>query len=548
MSLRLKTILGVGLIEAILLAVLITTVLNYMRLSNEENLESYVATTTTLFATTTKDAVLSFDLASLENFVEEILKNQGVLYVRILDSDSNLLASGGEREYLDKAFITDKSYSDVTDKIYDAEKLITVDNITYGRIEMGISTEQIEKAIVKTKKLAGAIAALEMLLVALFSFALGIYLTKQLKVLQNSARSIAAGDLDHKIEIKTHDEIGEVADSFNKMIKSLNEANKKSQQYHKELVDLNKSLEDRVERRTTKILEQKDKLETAYDELKQTQQQLVQSEKMASIGQLAAGVAHEINNPVAFIKSNLSSLTNYIQTYQEVIEKQQSLLNEVQNLPSEKINTQIEAIKEFWEEEDIDFINEDIETLMKESINGTHRVIEIVKGLKVYSRASDETMEECDLSTCLQDTLKMLSNELKYSCEVITKIEPLLITSCDRSKITQVFTNLIVNAVQAMETKGTLTLEAFHNESDSEKMIIVKISDTGKGIPKENLSKLFDPFFTTKPVGEGTGLGLSISQGIIEDHNGTMTVESEIDKGTCFTLSFKTNVILNDKN
>ncbi len=537
MSLRLKTILGVGLIEAILLAVLITTVLNYMRLSNEENLENYVSTTTTLFATTTKDAVLSFDLASLENFVEEILKNQGVLYARILDADNNILASGGDSKRLQKPFIVDRNYKDVNDAIYDAEELITVDDIIYGRIEVGISTEQIEKAILQAKKLAAAIAALEMLLVALFSFALGIYLTKQLKVLQNSARSIAAGDLDHEIEIKTHDEIGEVADSFNKMIASLNAANKKSQQYHKELVDLNKSLEDRVERRTKKILDQKDKLETAYEKLQKTQQQLVQSEKMASIGQLAAGVAHEINNPVAFIKSNLSSLTSYIKTYQEIIEKQQSLISSVQTLPEEEINTQIEAIKEFWEEEDIDFINEDIETLVKESIDGTHRVTEIVKGLKVYSRASDETMEECDLSTCLQDTLKMLNNELKYSCEVITKIEPSLITNCDRSKITQVFTNLIVNAVQAMETKGTLTLEAFHDESASEKMIIVKISDTGKGIPEENLSKLFDPFFTTKPVGEGTGLGLSISQGIIEDHNGKMTVESEVNKGTCFTIS-----------
>lgn len=540
MSLRLKTILGVSLIEAVLLAILITSVLNYMQLANEESLENHIATTTTLFATTTKDAVLSYDLASLETFVEEILKNKDVLYVRIFSSDNNLLASGGDDQLVNMPFLIDQHYHDVTDSVYDTESLITVDGIIYGRIEIGISTAKTEQSITETRQLAAAIALIEMFLVALFSFFLGIYLTKQLKVLRNSARKIAEGDLNHKIEVKAKDEIGEVAHSFNKMINSLNQANQQSTAYHQEILELNKSLEDRVARRTQKIEEQKDKLESAYKELKLTQKQLVQSEKMASIGQLAAGVAHEINNPVAFVKSNLSSLDNYIKTYQEVIDQHQKILDNLNHDIKSTLKNEIDLLEHYAEENDLDFINEDIVTLVKESINGTDRIEEIVKGLKIYSRASDDLIEECDINECLQDTIKMLNNELKYSCDVVTQWDTLPICHCNRSKITQVFTNLIINATHAMEEKGTLTISTALSQLSDKPAVLIKISDTGKGIPPENLSKLFDPFFTTKPVGQGTGLGLSISHGIIEDHSGAINVESEVGKGTCFNILLPT--------
>lgn len=274
MSLRLKTILGVGLIEAILLIILITSILDYMRTSNEESMENYVLTTTQLFATTTKDAVLSFDLASLETFVEEILKNQGLLYVRIMDRNDNILASGGITAYLDKIFKEDENYQQVNDNVYDVTTQITVDNVVYGNIEMGISTERIALALTRAQRLAATIAIIEMGLVALFSFMLGVYLTKQLKVLRLSAKAIAAGDLEHSIDIKTRDEIGEVASSFNIMIASLQAAKKESEKYHNELLSLNKNLEDRVEKRTWKILEQKQKLESAYNDLSSAQKEI----------------------------------------------------------------------------------------------------------------------------------------------------------------------------------------------------------------------------------------------------------------------------------
>jgi two-component system NtrC family sensor kinase len=532
MSLRLKIMLGIGVIETVLLVLLIAIVLNYMRVSIEENLENYVSTTSVLFATTTKDAVLSFDLASLEDFVKEIMSNESLLYVRILDNNNNLLASKNKNYYITQAFSFDDSYQAIDDDVYDNFEEIVVNNVIYGRIEMGFSTEKVEKEINVARRLAGIIVVIQISLMILFSFFLGVYLTRQLKVLANTARQVAAGDLSQQVAINATDEIGEVAHSFNKMIASLEEANERSRLYSEKLSDANENLEERVKRRTSKILEQNEMLETAIEEVRQTQKQLVQSEKMASIGQLAAGVAHEINNPVAFVKSNLSTLVQYVQTYHEIIDKQRELINSFDVENNQNLKQKILQLDEYIHDNDIEFINEDIIILVKESIDGTHRVSEIVQGLKVYSRESDDVMRDFDINQCLSDTLKMLSNELKYACELVTHWEDLPLYRGNKGNLSQVFTNLIVNALQSMVDVGTLTI----NTALVDEKIVVTIADTGKGIKKEVMSKLFDPFFTTKAVGVGTGLGLSISQGIINDHQGKILVESEIGKGAMFTI------------
>ncbi|MFT6237428.1 MAG: signal transduction histidine kinase [Cellvibrionaceae bacterium] len=524
--------LGIGAIETVLLVVLIAIVLNHMRVSIEENLENYVSTTSVLFATTTKDAVLSFDLASLEDFVEEVMSNESLLYTRIFDSNNNLLVSKNKNYYIPQAFTFDESYQSIDDDVYDNFEEIVVNNVMYGRIEMGFSTEKVEKEINMAWRLGGIIIVIQISLMILFSFFLGVYLTRQLKVLANTSRQVAAGDLNQQVAINTSDEIGEVAHSFNKMIASLKEANERSTLYAAELNDANENLEERVNRRTSKILEQNSKLAIAIEEVRETQKHLGQLEKMASIGQLAAGVAHEINNPVAFIKSNLSTLVQYIRTYHELIEKQQETINSIDIESGPDFKEKMRQMNEYIEDNDIKFVNEDIITLVKESIDGTHRVSEIVQGLKAYSRESDDVMRGFDINQCLDDTLKMLSNELKYACEVVTHWEELPLYSGNKGNLSQVFTNLIVNALQSMVDVGTLTI----NTALVDENIVVTIADTGKGIMKETMSKLFDPFFTTKAVGVGTGLGLSISQGIVNDHQGEILVESEIGKGAMFTI------------
>ena len=533
MSLRLKTILGVAAIEAVLLLILITTVLGYMRNASENSLAEYAATTSTLFATTTKDAVISYDLASLESFTKEILTNQGIVYVRVLDANNTILAQGGDAKLLQQVFNADSALAEVDDGIYDTFSEINEGGANYGRVEIGISTDRIQESITETRRLAAIIAFSEMGLVALFSFFLGVYLTRQLKYLRYAAKEIAAGNFDHKVTIRSRDEIAEVSRSFNKMSENLSQADKARKQYQTELESLNTELENRVKRRTAQILEKNQELESAYDQLKNTQSQLLQSEKMASVGQLAAGVAHEINNPVGFVSSNLSTLKDYIQTYKDIVSGYESLADMIHQSGNESLKLALEKIQQQNSEDDIEFINEDIEELIKDSIDGTKRVTEIVQGLKTFSHVDQEATQSADINECIESTLKVVHNEIKYTSEIVKNLEPLPLLECNPGKLNQVFMNLIINASQAIDDQGTITINTYQQNDN----IVISIADTGSGIAKENLSKLFDPFFTTKPVGTGTGLGLSISHGIIEEHHGTIEVASELGKGTTFTIT-----------
>lgn len=273
-------------------------------------------------------------------------------------------------------------------------------------------------------------------------------------------------------------------------------------------------------------------LEDANRKLKESQAQLVQAEKMASLGQLAAGVAHEINNPVGFVTSNLNTLHDYIETYHRLIDLYAELAS---SLPEPVLPDQrrlLQAIRDLDAEEDLTYIRHDIDMLVAESITGLHRVKEIVQGLKSFARIDEAEMQRADINENIEATLRVIWNELKYHCTVETHLNPLPPIPCYPGKLNQVFMNLLLNAAQAIPDHGVITIET--KASDEE--IIIRIADTGVGIPPENIPKLFTPFFTTKPVGKGTGLGLSISYGIIQQHHGCIEVESTVGEGTAFTI------------
>lgn len=540
MSIKTKIILSVVITEAILLLILVGSLYQYTKKANEAALRDYVTTTERLLVTTTKDAIISFDLATLESYLEDALRNDRIAYIRILDGTGAILAAAGGQS-LEKPFVLDTNYKDVTDGIFDKRVGVDVDDFNYGSIEIGFDTKPFEKSLKRLLQIAGIIIVIELALVILFSFLLGSVLTKQLKVLRDAARNIAKGDYSRLVKVRGRDEVAEVAHAFTSMILNLRHTGQKAESFQKELLELNKDLEGRVERRTEKITAQKDKLEEAYQTLSLTKEQLIKSEKMASIGQLAAGVAHEINNPIAFVKGNLNSLKKYIETYKKLLEHHNHIMAALKSGDKARARKEIRTVHHIQEEEDLAFIDEDIMELLKESIAGTARVQEIVKGLKTYSHNANDELDPTDLNTCLEDTLKMLNNEIKYQCDVVTELKPIPAFKCNSGQMIQVFTNLIVNASHAMEERGTLTVKSQHIKGSQTDSIEISITDTGKGISEEHLSKLFDPFFTTKPVGQGTGLGLSISQGIIEDHKGTMTVESTVGVGTTFTIRLPLN-------
>ena len=262
--------------------------------------------------------------------------------------------------------------------------------------------------------------------------------------------------------------------------------------------------------------------------LEDTQGQLLQSEKMASVGQLAAGVAHEINNPIGFINSNLGSLKDQVESLLAVIAAYESTESALAAQPE-----LLESVRRAKEQADLDYLREDIGNLIDESREGVQRVKRIVDNLKDFSRVDLSEWHFANLEQGLESTLNIVSNEIKYKAEVIREYAGLPEIECIASQLNQVFMNLLVNAAFAIEERGTITLRTGFDAIE----VWVEVEDTGAGIRPEHLARIFEPFFTTKPIGKGTGLGLSLAYGIVQRHHGRMEVQSEIGRGTTFRVS-----------
>jgi two-component system NtrC family sensor kinase len=272
-------------------------------------------------------------------------------------------------------------------------------------------------------------------------------------------------------------------------------------------------------------------LENAYNELKMVQSQVLQQEKMASIGQLAAGVAHEINNPMGFIISNLNTLKRYIERVSEYLTIQ---TDTVQRCSEKCGNPNI--LKEIAEKRKtlkIDYITGDLDNLIKESLEGADRVKKIVQDLKNFSRVDESEFKAADINSGLESTINIVWNELKYKATLVKEYGDIPLTVCNSGQLNQVFMNLLVNAAHAIEKQGEIRVRTWFERG----LINIAISDSGTGISQENQRRIFEPFFTTKEVGKGTGLGLSIAYDIIKKHNGMIKADSEVGKGTTFTIS-----------
>lgn len=252
------------------------------------------------------------------------------------------------------------------------------------------------------------------------------------------------------------------------------------------------------------------------DELEASQSQLLQSEKMASIGQLAAGVAHEINNPVGFVNSNLGSLKKYSEQIISLLERCRK---------GQASEADFAAI-------DFDYLKDDLGDLLDESREGLERVKKIVVDLKNYSRIDESAWQDADLNSAIESTLNVAWNELKYKADVIRELGDLPPVPCVAAQINQVVMNLLVNAVHAIEIHGSITVRSGHDDT----WVWIEVADTGKGMTPAVMKRIFEPFYTTKPVGKGTGLGLSLSYDIVRKHDGRIEVSSEVGVGTTFRV------------
>lgn len=283
--------------------------------------------------------------------------------------------------------------------------------------------------------------------------------------------------------------------------------------------------------REQKLQDRHIELEQAYSQLKLAQTQLLQSEKMASIGQLAAGVAHEINNPIGYVRSNLSTLQTYANGLLELVS---SFDEFCESLPiaQQTQRSQIEGLKK---KIDFSYLKEDLPQLLTESRDGIERVKKIVLDLRDLSHAGQTENDEwtvTDIHRGIESVLNIVASEMKYKAEVKLNLGAIPPIECMASQLNQVFLNLLINATQAIVERGTIEISTYRQADE----ICITITDSGQGISAADLPRIFDPFFTTKPVGKGTGLGLSLSYGIIKKHKGRIEVDSKIGVGTSFRI------------
>lgn len=349
-------------------------------------------------------------------------------------------------------------------------------------------------AVLKNVKLAffTVVGAIILLLIALSFFASKILLNPIYEVLQ----AIEHADFDQallQIPTTNETELGLLAEGFNDL--------------SRRTFDSQKALRDKIQ-----------ELESANNEIRDTQAKLVHTAKMASLGQLVAGVAHELNNPIGFIYSNMTHLRDYSEKLLHLIDVAEK---HPENLKKEKSKA------------DLDYIEKDLPKLISSCEDGARRTRDIVLGLRNFSRLDEAQFKRVDLHEGLENTLHLLTGELKNRIKVVKNFSPIPKVNCYPSQLNQVFMNVLSNAAQAIENEGEIRITT---RKLSDNRVEVSIRDNGKGMSKATLEKIFDPFFTTKGLGSGTGLGLSISYGVVQKHGGDILVASEAGQGTEFKI------------
>jgi len=468
--------------------------------------------------------VISYDPAV---FTEGFIKYQNEEgYSMIVDAKKRILYHP-DTQYIGKT-IADKVGVSLTnqkgffEQSIDGKKTLVV----YSRTQRGgwiISSQILLDSIYSKSRITNVFFAglllIAILAIAVFGLRVSKYVVLPIKKVTDTFRSLQKGDLENPVrfDLPSGDEIGELGNLFNSFIDA------------REDITIQKKLE-------RKLNEQNSELQEALEKLKTTQIQMLQQEKLAGIGQLAAGVAHEVNNPLGFVAGNVDMLNKYIVRYEKI-------MNEVQKLKNMSADDLIKACVTFdqlWKESKIDRIRKDMTEILVDTQEGINRITNIVNGLKGFSRTNlNDEKHSSNLNEGIKTTLLVANNELKYHCDVQFEAGQLPDIYANGGQINQVLLNVILNAVYAIkekheEGKGTITIKTFCDDL----FIVCKIEDNGCGMTEETKLRIFEPFFTTKPVGQGTGLGLGIAYDIIATkHGGKIDVESEKGIGTKFTIS-----------
>ena len=516
-----------------------------------------------------KYSLLFTDVADLQKLTDGVAQDKDVRYVVILSAEGNILAERDFYKYAKLERLTQQrvpeflavvnaapdpaqtmklhapdpadGVSDILAPVF-APTVDSTANLTpppptaldratgnardlLGVVVVGISFERINGLLRRAQTQTFGLALFIVALTIIVARFLVKTISQPIEKLASGTRRIASGDLTQEVHIHTADEIGELAHSFNRMMHELRHS-------RQELELWAQTLEQRVQERTHEIQEKNQRLTELIAEMQKMQEQLVHSAKMASLGQLVAGIAHEINNPVNFISANITPLKNYIGNLKQFI------LDYTQMNPLDAARqAEIERLKHAL---DFDFLMADLDDLIQDIAAGAGRIKQIVQDLRNFSRLDEAELKTINLHESLDATLNLLGHLHDDRITVHKQYGAIPPVECYAGLLNQVFMNLLANAAQAIPTRGNIWLTTSIRNTNlaagQPPRICIAIRDDGRGIPEDVLPKIFDPFFTTKDVGEGTGLGLSISYGIIEKHQGEITVASRVGAGTEFTV------------
>jgi signal transduction histidine kinase len=393
-----------------------------------------------------------------------------------------------------------------------------------------------------TKKLITSLVVVTIILSTLFVMLLVRWIKYPIRQLEKGAKKVAEGDLSVQLDIQSEDEIGNLTNSFNLMTKSLREAMEKSKVQADRLKMqwevLNETYlelelkSDSLEKQKSTIEKKNRDLQKTMEKLKSAQAQLIDSEKMASLGQLTAGIAHEINNPINYISAGINPLKRDMADIESLYKKYEEASNNGFD------PNKLKDAKQYSKEIESDFLFEEIKSLLDGIEEGALRTREIVIGLRNFSRMDEDAIKTANINEGIDSTLMLLRNKLKNKIIIKKEYGQIPPIECYAGKLNQVFMNILNNAADAIQDEGKIIIRTWASDDH----VYISIKDNGIGMQENIRKRIFEPFYTTKEVGQGTGLGLSISFGIIEKHKGTISVKSKKNEGSEFIIQLPINL------